>query len=308
MASDQRFYGRYYNLKIGTDDSDTFSSDETASPLDIKFKVNTAKVQKFREGEISILGLSHKRISKFLKLAALGRGRALKEMMPVSLMAGYGYKESLIQIINGYAHYGSVTPPPNMWLTLKVAEYSPFGGAEIEIPAVSASATKSVSEVVNEIIGKINAANGTNFPDLMDYTQGGICSKIKCKEIEAKRVTINGAIDFINSNLANDVTFTIDNGKFVAYDKGDKVAAGPAQVIDKNHGLLSVSGVDAVNGCITTFLQDSSPNVMTKIQLKSELNPQANGEYVLLRKEYEGHYAGPEWYTRFYCSARIGKQ
>lgn len=307
MASDQRFYGRYYTLKIGKDAGDTFSTMDTFSPLDIKFKVNTAKVQKFREGEISILGLSHKRISKFLKLAALGRGRALKEMMPVSLEAGYGSKESVVQIINGYAHYGSVTPPPNMWLNLKVAEYNPFGGAEITLPANTANSTKKVREVVNEIIKRINEANGTNFPDLMDYTQGGICSIIKCKEIEAKKVTINGAMDFMNNNLANDVTFTVDNGKIVAYDKGDKVAAGNAQVIDKNHGLLSVSGVDAVNGCITTFLQDSSPNVMTKIKLTSELNPQANGEYVLLRKEYEGHYAGPEWYTRFYCSARIGQ-
>ena len=58
-----------------------------------------------------------------------------------------------------------------------------------------------------------------------------------------------------------------------------------------------------MNGDITTFLSNTDPN-LTFMTLTSQLNPQANGKYQIVKKQYVGHYAGQEWYVKYHCTAR----
>ena len=78
MASKNRYFGRKYRLHIDCNGfSKDYNSDETDTPMDIKFDVSYANGQMAREGTVSVLGLNRETIQNILPLSADKRGEEM---------------------------------------------------------------------------------------------------------------------------------------------------------------------------------------------------------------------------------------
>lgn len=307
MAGEVRYFGRQYALQIG----DAYFSVKPGKPaMDIKFDVSYARGQTAREGTISILGLGWEKIHTFIDLSAKARGEALSEQIPVSLWAGYFSDAGMVNVINGYAYYATVTSPPQMWLNIKVSEYNVMGGKSTDLENITNEPIKSA---VEKVLTKFSEIEGVDFL-LMDKTEDQLLSTNELTgSVEFKgKYTIGTAIAKMSECLCDKVYFILrtdteeTNVRHVeALDKNlAKACPGEPAIVDSAHGLLSVTGIDVVQGTVTTFLDDSIPDELCHLQLKSELNPQANGIYYITRKQYVGHYMGNEWYVKYTCSGK----
>ena len=310
MAVTARYFGRKYKLTFDLKGKTyTFETKEGQPAMDIKFDVTYARGQTAREGSISILGLGRGVINKFISLAAETRGKAMKELVRVKLEAGYFTSAGMVEILDGFAWYATVTAPPQMWLNIKVSEYNPMGGRVVDPFSVSGT---TLYQMLSSILKKFESVEGEKFA-IQDKTQEKILDKETGKNIEFKeKVSLKDALSYFNLNASDKVqvilrTVRQSNGTRTveAHDKAtDKVYKSKAAQVDGKHGLLSVTGIDAVNGCVTTFLDGAIPDELTHLNLKSELNPQANGTYYIIKKQYVGQFMGQEWYVRYFCSDR----
>lgn len=300
MAAGQvKFFGRAYKLEL---DGVPYETKEGLPAMDIKFDVTYAIGQTCRFGTVSILGLSHQTMSKYLALSAMPTGKALSEMMTVKLSAGYDSESELTEIINGYAYYATVDAPPNMWLTLKVSEVNPTGGPCVDVAAKQAP---TIESYIRGCLEKFSAEEGVAEEfDFVDYTPSQVCSKKKTMQYGLmKKINLRDFIAKLNDMSDWNVKFILRGNLLEAYGIDREETVEKVIDVDGNNGLLAVSGIDAVNGDITTFLSYQDER-LCYLHLTSQLNPQANGRYIIVRKQHLGHYNGNEWYTKYHCSAR----
>ena len=324
MAGGSKYWGRYYKLTIRPPGGDTevFETKQGYPAMDIKFDVTYARGQLAREGTVSILGLGYEKIHRFLSLAAMARGRAMAELATLSLEVGYFSSTGTVEVLNGFVWYGSVTSPPNMWLTLKVAEYNPLGGKTAQIVCDKetplAEFLDYVCDQFNEAEDGEDSPGGINF-SWADMTEDYVVSSgeimVTCQFNET--ISLNDCIRRLSKELSDKVQFTLRTHIGESADgtriievldiPANKVMDGTVQV-DSDHGLLSVSGIDCVSGCVTTFIDGRGADELCHLVLRSELNPQADGRYYIYKKQYVGHYLGQEWYTKYYCSGKEGQE
>ena len=314
MAGNPRFFGRKYKLTLDTPEggSKVFEVEDGKPAMDIKFDVTYARGQVAREGTISILGLGYSTMQEYLSLAAMTRGLAMSHLVHVSLEAGYFTDAGMLRILDGFVWHASVTSPPNMWLTLKVSEFHPLGGRAVQLGDIS---NMKIRPAVQSVMDKFSDVEGVDF-EVEDETEDQILDsgkKMVSLPFGGKNYSIGDAIRFLNSNVSDDVYFILltrdderDTRTLIAVDKGTEKATEGDIEINGDTGLLSVTGIDAVNGCITTFIDGAVDDTFSHLNLTSILNPQANGRYYICKKQYVGHYMGQEWYTRYFCSAREG--
>lgn len=301
------YFGRRYRLTIG---NKTFEVEDGEPAMDIKFDVTYARGQTAREGTVSILGLGHKTIHEFISLAAQARGEALSQLIPVKLDAGYFSNAGMVQIFDGFAYYATVTSPPQMWLNIKVSEYNPLGGKKAVIPS-NLNQPKPMSQILTSLCDIFSDSEGIDF-DWEDNTEEQIItSDTEPKTIEfSDKASLSDVISKLSSSLSDKVQFLLRSYKsdetriIECLDKHDRMAQEDVIKVDKDHGLLSVTGIDAVSGCITTFLDGRCSDQLCHLDLESEMNQQANGRYYIVKKQHVGHFMGQEWYTRYFCSAR----
>lgn len=305
MAGNSLYFGRYYKLTLG---DDTYVTEPGKPAMDIKFDVTYARGSTARDGTVSILGLSHQAINKFISLAAKCRGDAMSQMIPVRLEAGYFSAAGIVEIFDGFAYYATITSPPNMWLNIKVSEVNPLGNKVVKLDDL---APTNLLDLCNKVLSEFSRAEGLEF-EVVDKTFGQILAKEESKRIHFGECTLSDAVRKLNSEASENVLFilrthcgvgqrileAVDKKPERAYDGANDV------LVDAQNGLLSVSGLDAVSGCVTTFLDGRYPDEMNHLVLRSELNPQGNGRYYIIKKQYVGHFMGQEWYTRYFCSAR----
>lgn len=322
MANGERYFGRYYRLTIRPPGGSarTFETKEGEPALDIKFDVTYARGQVAREGTVSILGLTLDTIHDFLSLAAMARGRAMSEIAQLTLEAGYFSSAGTVEILNGYIWYGSVTAPPEMWLTLKVSEYNPLGGKPAQITCTKETPLGDFLQHVCDMYNDVENGEGGGglhftWEDMTeDYLVESGEITVTCQFQE--EMTLQDCIRKLSKELSEDVQFTLRTYASESADgvrvievldkKAECVTDGTVE-INKNSGLLSVSGIDCVSGCITTFIDSKGNDSLCHLSLTSELNPQANGRYYIYKKHYIGHYLGPEWYVQYYCSGKEGE-
>lgn len=297
--ADTAYFGRYYYLRLSNGDGTLaeYYTESGKPALDIKFNVSFCRNQHCRMGTVSILGLKWETMHTFLELSAQPKGVALSKMLRVELQAGYFTTAGVTEIITGFAHYAKISSPPNMWLDLQVAEYNPAGGKTYS-GSITANTLAAVAAHVIDVFSK---AEGVDF-DFSDNTQDKLCSESKQWTFNYEG-TMKEVIESMSKNLNTKVQFILKGAVLEAYDKATEKAANGNIDVDKDHGLLSVTGIDAVNGDVTTFLSNTDPN-LTFMTLTSQLNPQANGKYQIVKKQYVGHYAGQEWYVKYHCTAR----
>ena len=311
----KKYFGRYYHLRFdvyGTSlDLDSRRSDY---PLDIKFDVSYARGQTAREGTLSVLGLHFEDIEVFLRLSAKARGAAMKEMVHVSLEAGYENGAGTVNVFDGFVWYATVTSPPTMWVNMKVSEVNPLGAKYIERP--DDQEPKDLYLICEEMLAKFGKVEGVEFR-IIDQTENQILKTEKSKKISyggIETLSLSRWVSIMNSQASDEIRFLLNteyssNERILtAIDKKDFLGNNRKIPVDKDHGLLTVTGIDCVNGCITTFIDKvSDKSGPAKLVLKSELNPETNGEYLILRKQHFGHYEGQEWYTRYTCSDKKSK-
>ena len=311
MAS-SKYFGRAYRLTLQEPKGGTtvFETKDGLPAMDIKFDVTYALGQTAREGSVSILGLTHERIHKYIDLAAMERGAALKQRMKIMLEVGYATGET-VEVLNGFVWYATVTSPPQMWLNMKVSEYDPMGSKAIEAPIVTQKVP--MRQILQEVCDAISDEdNGEGIPcEFADMTEDSIIDDdTDLKTIEfGTKPTIEDIISKLNSSY-DKAQFILRSRKgddtliIEGHDKDKMKAVSGIVKVDGENGLLSVTGLDAVSGCITTFIDGSATDELCRLELDSKLNPQANGTYIIIKKQYVGHYMGQEWYTRYFCSAR----
>lgn len=319
MAGTPVYFGRKYRLTLYPpgQEAKVFEVQAGKPAMDIKFDVTYARGQTAREGTISILGLGHRTIHEFISLAAMARGEAMCRKVRVVLEAGYFSTAGMIQILNGFVWYATVTSPPQMWLNMKVSEYDPAGGKKTSFDRMQPLAMRPMLETV---LARYSTIEGDGDASLMpfkvvDKTQDSIVDSSTetkdCPLLGKGDLTLGEAVQILSSDLSDTVSFTLRSSRIdrtrqlECLDKDKKkVAPGKIVKVDKDHGLLSVTGIDAVNGCITTFLDGRIDDELSHMVLTSELNQQANGKYYIIKKQYVGHFMGQEWYSRYFCSAR----
>lgn len=307
-----KFFGRYYKLTITKPEGPSleFEVEDGKPAMDIKFDVKYARGQTAREGTVSILGLSVDTMNSILMLAGMTRGKAMSQLIRVRLEVGYFTSAGTVEVINGFAWYATITSPPQMWLNIRISEVNPLGARTVTFGNVSG---KSIRQVVETVLARFVKEEGMEFR-LEDATEDQIIDEEKDRSVQfTDAVSLSGALSVLNEKLDDKVWFllkTRDNEKIrtvLALDKdADKVTPADDVQIDGDNGLLSVTGIDAINGCITTFIDGTVAEELTHLVLRSALNPQANGRYYIVRKEFVGHFMGQEWYTRYFCSAREG--
>lgn len=307
MSASAKYFGRYYRLQIIKDgDILDIQTKPDMPAMDIRFNVSYARGQVAREGTISILGLEYKKIHEIVKLAALTRGEAMAKQVRIKLAAGYFSSAGVVQIFDGLVWNATITAPPQMWLNMQVCEYNPMGNRTVQL---ASQGPTDIATLCRSILKSYQAVEGIQI-FFRDMTEKQICGTEIGKPMEFKdALTLRGAIAHLNLNLSDKVLFVLRTDKghtfLEAYDKSTALAAQGTVTVDKDHGLLSVSGIDCVNGTVTTFLDGQvSSDSLCHLQLRSELNQQANGTYYILRKQYVGHYMGNEWYTTYSCTAR----
>ena len=317
-VSNVKFFGRKYKLSIKfADGMYTFETPMGSPAMDIKFDCTYAKGQTAREGIVSILGLSREHINQITKLSGMTRGKAMSELVRLKLEAGYFTDAGMVEILNGFVWYGTVTAPPNMWLTMKVSEYNPMGGKKIQNDFPKEALP--VKEAVGQILGLFSKAEGYKF-ELVDKTQDKLLLGGKLPSVVLdlpSEISLSDAIVELNRQCSHDVQFllrtrgeSIDSKTrhLLVLDKaGDKVTPVGDAEVDGDNGLLSVTGIDAVNGCVTTFLDGRIDDELSHLKLSSKLNPHSSGRYYIIKKQFVGHYLGQEWYARYFCSDRVTK-
>ena len=302
--ADSAYFGRYYRLRLSQGEGDgktlaEYVTNPGKPALDIKFDVTFCRDQHCRMGRVSILGLKLETMHSYLQLSAMSKGKALAERLRVELEAGYFTSVGATEIICGYAHYATITSPPQMWLNLEVAEYSIGSGATIKYDR---SGVEGLSTLARSILGRVSKVEGVKFR-FQDCTQNQICENDKKTYSFHCEGTLQEVIEQMSKGLDDRVKFILKGAVLQAYDVPTEKACKGNIDVDKDNGLLSVTGIDAVNGDVTTFLANKDPN-LTFLTLTSEFNPQANGKYQIIKKQFIGHYAGPEWYVRYHCTAR----
>lgn len=290
----------------------TFEVEDGKPAMDIKFDVTYSRGQTAREGTVSILGLGHSTIHEFISLAARDRGKALSQRAQLRLQVGYFSNSSMVEILDGFIWYATVTSPPKMWLNLKVSEYDPMGDMEIKLQ--SNFTNRTLPQILKALCADIGDEDyGMGIPYTWeDKTEDEII------ESDEEKVTLNvdekmslgDIMTLLNSKFANKASFILNTTnsdgcrRIICLDKAQEKATRGEIQVDKDHGLLSVTGIDAVSGCITTFIDGSCTDELSHLNLRSELNQQANGRYFIIKKQFVGHFMGQEWYTRYFCSAR----
>lgn len=310
-----KYFGRAYRITFTKGIGEkiaTFQVEDGKPAMDIKFDVTYALGQTARFGTVSILGLSHEHISNFIKLATMERGAALSEHMRVKLEVGYfSNGGKTVEVLNGFVYYATVTSPPQMWLNMNISEYDPNGSKEIVIPKVASNIT--IGRYLQELSDAISDKEDGEGIDCTweDKTEDQVVEgddEIMTIEFNEKE-KLSGIIDKLNKCYAK-AQFLLrcraeeDIYVIEAHDKDASKATRGSVRVDSENGLLSVTGLDPVGGCITTFIDGNARDELCRLTLTSKLNPQANGTYLIIKKQYVGHFMGQEWYTRYFCSAR----
>lgn len=312
--ANEKYFGRVYRLTLSAPggDTKTFEVKDGYPAMDIKFDVTYARGQTAREGTVSVLGLGYETIHEFIAQSARDRGTALSERLRLVLEVGYFSTEDLVEVLNGFVYYASVTSPPQMWLNMKVSEYDPLGGKLIRMPILTSGLSmRVILDKLCKCISDEDDGEGVEF-QWEDKTEDGIIQRDNTpKTIDfGDAAALGDIIAKLNSDVSDKVRFVLRTSKsddtriIECHDIDDRKAVKGVVEVDKQHGLLSVTGIDVVSGCVTTFLDGSQDDELCHLHLTSELNPQANGRYYIVKKQYVGHFMGQEWYARYFCSAR----
>ena len=314
MAAEPRYFGRAYRLHFGYKKTSLDFTTSGGPALDIKFNVLYPKGATARFGDLSILGLDYSTISDFLYLSTLGEANAMNEMIHVRLDAGYFSEAGMVNVFDGFVWYATITQPPQMWVNLKINEVNPIRAVALD--NIGKLENMDLRTIVETVLGHFQTAEGVGFAWL-DETQDHIFENDTTKKTIdfGNNLTLDGFIKILNEQASPNLTFCMSTvgdvaGKrcLVALDKEGKASPGKI-TIDSDHGLLSVTGIDAVNGKITTFIdkQAEQPG-LPRLELNSILNPEANGTYLITEQQYNGHFMGKEWYVQYKCSGRVSEQ
>lgn len=292
----QHPFGRAYELRLG--DKVFTSVKNSKLPMDIKFDVTYGQAQACRQGTISILGLSWKTMSEFVKLTGMDQTAQHQANSRVALTCWYWdnpcSSAKRVSIFDGHCFDVSITPPPEIWLNMTVCEADPQGRIRISPNFSFNKDGYTAAGIAASVFRKF----GYSFVNQYNV---GLKKKVSQFYI-GSNINISEAI-YKCSQLADwDLTIR-GQGTVEAYPKDFSIKRKGICYADEKHGLVGVSGVCGFNANVTTFLMEEHPGLCS-LQVKSKMNPAADGLYTIMRKRYYGHYRGTEWYTEYQCAGK----
>lgn len=252
--------------------------------LDIKFDVEKIG-DVYPKWNASILGLS---LDTIRKITVWNPAVAASKMRGIRVYAGYDGIVGPKLLVKGTIMHAIPTSPPEMWLNM-----SGFMSMKDRrmISAPYKLRGKSKEEIFFEICNKLGKKGRYEVKyDEYAWIKHGY------------QFSMEGMYGDLPTRFANqfDLVVYLDDETLVATDKNGQMKPQPKmsspEIIDIDHGLISVAGIDIKGATIRTRLNDSY-NLMSWVRLQSELIPSANGDYYVIKKRHVGHLRGNDWYT-----------
>lgn len=281
--SSKRFFKREYKLVI-----EDGQSGETyiLTNLDIKFKAQKYVACVKFEAQIDILGLS-KDVVNSLVATSLYDPHSVVTKLRKHIVLKAGYAGSLVDVFDGYVVHASVDSPPNMWVHLTVNN---FIEDVHDVYDISCSKDMTINAVFDYVAQRFGWTPRNETTTSVMFHAGAF-NVLGTKSKVMKQLQL----------MMPQWRIFYDNGLLYAVDKDsmdDKKKQ--YQKINRESGLLSVSGIDLVGGNFTTWLANDVP-LSRWIDVESELYKPASGLYRVISKQFVGHFRGREWYTTYEC-------
>ena len=171
------------------------------------------------------------------------------------------------QLIEGDIIAATVSPPPDIWLTVKALTGSYYNGEIVSRSQAAAAPVSAIAQGVASDLGlslnfQATDKNVTNW----SFTGGA-----------SKQVGSLGA-------LGNFSAF-VDDGTLVVKNKTEPLA-GTLKIVNKATGMIGVPEVSPY-GVKVKYLIDNTSKIGGAIQVESEINPTANGVYCIYKLSFE---------------------
>lgn len=251
--------------------------------LDFKFDIEKIG-DVYPKWKASILGLS---LDTIRKITVWNPAVAVSQMRGIRIYAGYNGIIGEKLLCNGTIMNAMPTQPPEMWLNMS-GMMSFKDRRMISEPYKIRNKTKE--EIFKEICGKIGK------PCRYEVKND------QYAKIKGFQFVFEGMYGDLPAKFAAQFDFIVylDDDTLVCTDKNAQLQKpkkrSKPEIIDIEHGLISVAGVDVKGATIRTRLNDSY-KLMDWVELHSELVPSANGVYYVIKKHHVGHLRGDDWYT-----------
>lgn len=171
------------------------------------------------------------------------------------------------RLFDGYVIAGSPTQPPDIGITLRSLTGSLFLTSVISTDQPEVSRLADISQSVANSIGatldfQATDRNVGNY----SFTGGAL------KQIEKLQET--GTVDAF-----------LDNETLIVKDKGKPIRGG-VRVIDASSGMVGIPEVTE-QGIRVKVMLDNSLRVGQSVQISSDMNPAANGEFVVYKLNFD---------------------
>jgi len=275
--SSKEYFNRKYELSIKGGGISV-----VVSNIEVKFKVDYCTKGGFNNANITMEGLSKVHRGQLEKFTVLGPWQVREQEIKVELKAGY--EKKTFAIFKGVLESVSITAPPSLGVSINA--WGIRSVLELETKSTTIEAELPVVNAAASVLRKY----GCTFKDQ---------SKGAATNQKLSHVTISGTLLEVIGTISSwcpGWRLVHNYGQVIALpilDKGDK-----KYTISKTNGLLAVSNVDYYGANIQTWMNDFTTVVGTTVDLKSELNNSASGEYDIYELSYIGDYRGREWYAR----------
>lgn len=187
---------------------------------------------------------------------------------PKSMFLEVGRKSTgAFRLFTGHVIACNPTPPPDIGITLKSLTASFFLGALV---ARNQAETAPLSAISRSVAGDLGLSLDFQAADkhINNYSYSGAALR------QLDKLAESGGVDAF-----------IDNDKLIVKQRG-KPLAGGARLVSKETGMIGVPEVTE-QGIRVKMLIDNSVRLGGAIDIKSDINPAANGQHIVYKMGFE---------------------
>ena len=252
---------------------DTKSTRKRYEGMAISYSVTITGNAHMNEAQIKIANIN-KEDRDFI-LTATSPLRRHKERKTITLYAGYA-STGIARLFCGDITASSVTQPPDIWLCVK-AKTGFF--ARSSIVAVGGEERQSLSTLSGKVAGHLGLQLDFQADD---------------KSIENYAFTGGAGLQVDKLGEMGLVNAYVDDDRLVVKPEGVALS-GKVRRLSKHSGMVGIPELTE-QGVKVKMLHDLETTVGGMLEITSELNPAANGRYVIFKATYTGESHGQPFY------------
>ena len=201
---------------------------------------------------------------------------------PIKMMLDVGRESyGTFRLFNGMVNLSNTTQPPDIGLSL-------FALTNSYAQGIITGSTQAAQSSLKTIAQSIATANGLT----LDFDE----SQVTDKQIENFSHSGSVASQIKKLNEIGNVIAFIDNETLILLDS-NKTKKGEARIISAATGMVGIPTLTQ-NGVIVKMMLDNSVELGSLITVQSEMLPPANGDYKVIKIDFEVASREPAfWYT-----------